>query len=266
MASSLSVTPNQQILSNSTTYIDLLGVNVGLTRMAGESSTAFAERVRRAAVLDRTASYRGLMNEICLQFGIEMFEAISLNGPIDAEVLVTLAGVQLLSIGGASSFQFPICEVDVDGFWRWKSLSDVVAAINQTTPWTAALLCPDGPAFQLVLQNNSVLALNEPISGQSVKLKNRNLVPASESFNQPVPAYTSDGSILIFSTPLPSGVTVTYRHIVSPYALIASPVFLMSMLDPNFGAIAQTPAGDITYQTKELLNELLKRDASYWTL
>src|SRR5690242_6419545 len=111
MASSITVPTSGQTLANSTTYIDLLGVQVGLTRMAGESSMAFSERVHRAAISDRSASYRGLMNEIALQFGLEMFEAIELSGPIDVEVSVSLRGLRLVSIGGAESFLFPLATV-----------------------------------------------------------------------------------------------------------------------------------------------------------
>lgn len=266
MPSSLTISPSQQTLANSTTYIDLLGVTVGLSRTPGETSMAFSERVRRAAVSDRSASYRGLMNEICLQFRLEMFEAIAINGPIDTEVSVSLEGVRLMTVGGTQSFLFALCSVDVDGFWQWKTLSDIVAAINSTNGWSASLQCPDGPAFQLAQQNNVVLALNESITGQTVQLANPYLIPGTEIFNQSVPAYTRNGSLLTFATPLPSNVQITYRYLATPYTLIGSPAFLMSMLDPAFGRIAQTEDGDLTYQTKELVNELLQRDASYWTL
>jgi hypothetical protein len=266
MSSSLTIQASQQLLANSTTYIDLLGVTVGLTRMAGESSVSFSERVRRAAISDRSASYRGLMNEICLQFGLDLFEAIEINGPIDTEVSVSLAGVRLMTAGATQSFLFPLSSVDPDGFWKWASLSDVVAAINASVTWQAALKCQDGPSFQLVQQNNVVLALNESITGQIVQLKNPYLIPGTEVFNQSVPPYALAGSVLTFASPIPSGINITYRHLVAPYTLIGSPVFLMSMLDPEFGQLAKTSDGDLTYQTKELVNELLQRDASYWTL
>jgi hypothetical protein len=51
-------------LMNSMTYVDLLGILVGLTRMPGEASDVFLDRVTRAGVLRRTPDYVGLMNEL----------------------------------------------------------------------------------------------------------------------------------------------------------------------------------------------------------
>ena len=268
---------------NSTTYIDLLGILAGLDRMQGESSTDFADRIARAAVLPRGADYIGLMNEICLQFGFDLLPAISLAATGGVNVTVDLAGVHLQ--WGATALTVPIVAMGPDDFWEWRLLSDVVADLNANSTGlntdlynesvynqsdsqsVATLLIPDGPAFQLVRQSNLLNVIGEDISGQMVKLANPGLVIGTESFNQTVPNHvvTSD-SVMRFDSPVPAGTKVTYQYQVYPYSLLASPVFLLGMMDSQLGTLAVTAAGKLVYQMREFVQELATADCSYWAV
>jgi len=250
-------------LVNSTTYVDLLGFLVGLERMPGEPSDVFAARVARAGALSRTANYVGLMNELHLQFGFDLSQAISIDDPATYTVWVDLAGVHLRA--GSISVDSPLTTIDVDGFWAWRMLSAVVADLNAAAGVGATLLVDDGPAFQLPNQANTMLAVAEPISGQIVQLAHQGLQAGTEVFNVPVQAYTvSDGSTLLFKQALPAGVRVTYQYQVVPYALISSPVFLIGMADPNLAVIAAIPGGGMAYQMSEFIQALANQDLSYW--
>jgi hypothetical protein len=251
--------------ANSTTYIDLLGLLVGLSRMRGETSSAFSQRVRQATVLDRSASYIGILNECLLQFGLTLMPAIALTGPADLTIQADLMGVHLDSETADLHYTTPLVTVDLDNFWVWRALSDVVQDLAAQAGCTATLLVPDGPAFQIARQSNTILAVAEAIDGQTVRLANTGFLPGTESFSNPVGPYSvEENSILSFQSPVPPNTTVTYQFRVSPYALLTSPVFLMNMRDPQLSTLAVGPNGQLVYQCQEFVQDLVSQDASYW--
>jgi hypothetical protein len=256
---------------NSTTYIDLLGVLVGLDRLPGEPADVFADRLYKAASLDRGVDYVGLMNALTLELGLELSELISLERiPADetdtdltCAVSVDLAGVHIE--WGDTRLTSPLMTVGPDDFWQWRLLSDVVADLNNARGLQASLLGVDGPAFQLARQSSVLLAVGEAIDGQTVRLAHPGLVAGTETFNQPVPQYAVESdSVLFFNDPLRAGTRVNYQYRVYPYSLIGSPVFLMSMLDPLLGTLAVSTNGTLIYQMKEFAQELVANDRSYW--
>ena len=258
------VTMKGAATANSTTYVDLLGVLAGLERNSGETAADFADRIARASVLPRGADYIGLINELCLQLGFEIEPAIHIEADGGVVLRVTLSGVH--AAWGSSILLVPILEIGPDSFWAWRSLSDVVADLN-ASGLAATLLVPDGPAVQLVRQTNLLPVVGENISGQFVKLAHPGLVDGTQLFNQPVPAYTIQAdSVLFFAAPLPAGTRVTYQYQVYPYDLLACPVFLLGLLDPELGTLAVTPEGKLVYQMREYVQELATNDRSYWAV
>jgi len=248
---------------NSTTYADLLGILVGLTRMPGETSDLFLDRVTRAGVLKRTPDYVGLMNELHLQFGFDLSLAISIACTDPYTLSVDLAGVHLTS--ALAMVNSPLMTIGPEDFWEWRMFSDIVADLNAATGVTATLLVDDAPAFQLPYQSNTMLAVAEPISGDLVRLAHSGFQLGTESFNMPVPSYSlRSDSVLEFTTAVPTGAFISYRYKVNPYTLIASPVFLISMMDPNLSAAAATPDRGVAYQVMEFVQELVENDPSYW--
>ena len=248
---------------NSTTYVDLLGILVGIERMPGEESGVFAERVARAGVLKRTADYVGLMNELHLQFGFDLSRAISIESETAYDLWVDLAGVHLRS--SFASVDSPRMVIDAEGFWEWRALSQIVTDLNTAGGVTAALLIDDAPAFQLPSQSNTMLAVGEPIQGSLVQLAHPGFQPGSEAFSAMVPKYSVRAdSVLEFDHDLPTGMRISYRYKLTPYTLITSPVFLLSTVDPNLGVLATAPDGNMAYQMREFIQELAGKDRSYW--
>jgi hypothetical protein len=248
---------------NSTTYVDLLGILVGLERMQGETSGVFAERVARAGVLKRTADYVGLMNELHLQFGFDLSRAISITSANPYDLWVDLAGVHLRS--GFASVDSPLVAIGPEDFWEWRALSQIVTDLNTAGGVTATLLIGDAPAFQLPSQSNTMLVVGEAIQGSLVHLAHPGFQSGSEAFSALVPKYSVRAdSVLEFDHDLPTGMRISYRYKLTPYTLISSPVFLLSMVDPNLGAVASAPDGAMAYQMREFIQELAGKDRSYW--
>jgi hypothetical protein len=168
-------------------------------------------------------------------------------------------------VWGNNTLVVPIVEIGPDDFWAWRSLSAVVADLN-INGLAATLLVPDGPAFQLVQQSNRMSVIGEDITGQFIKLQNPGLIVGTELFNQAVPAYTFTNGVLFFATPIPDGTRVNYQYQVSPYDLLACPVFLLGLQDSELGTLAVTPAGKLVYQMREYVQELATSDRSYWAV
>lgn len=245
---------NEIVLNNSTSYVDLLGIQSGLERIPGESTHSFADRVAQSAVLERDASYVGQMNELMLQLGFTLQEAVVIEAP--GEISVDLNGIHTLGLS------IPLVEIDVDNFWRWRTLSEVVADLNAAGA-VATLLIEDGPAFQLCRQSNTLQRLRQPVDGQTLVLDGP-LVSDSLSFNRSVPSYTVQGTLVRFTSPVPAGTEATYKFRPESFKLVSSPVFLMSMVDSALGTLAVDTNGPLVYQMREFVQEMMERDRSYW--
>ncbi|HZU27482.1 MAG TPA: hypothetical protein VFA04_18280 [Bryobacteraceae bacterium] len=109
------------------------------------------ERIRRAASMARGGNYVGMMNEL----GLQMSRAINITDDTgDFQLDVSIAGVHLKNAHLETTI--PILSLTADDFWQWSQISDVVAAINATGHFTAALTGDDGPALTLARQSNTL--------------------------------------------------------------------------------------------------------------
>lgn len=247
--------------TNSTTYADLIGVQVGLSRLTGETANEYVKRLEYAINLTRTHPYAGSLNEVNLQLGLEPALYISLNLPVDTIVISTIAGITI-----GSNPIVPLLDFDPDSMWNWRMLSTVVGDLNAINIGIATLLVEDGPAFQIARQTNSLFIFGESISTSlQVQLEHVGIQVGTEKFNQIVPTYTltSDG-LLTFTAPPSLGTTITYNYIVTPYSLVGSPASLIGLTDPGFATIAKTPNGLIAYQAREFVQSIMSIDRSYW--
>lgn len=255
--------------SNSTTYADELGVQIGLPRLPGEDSESYIKRLKLATRIDTSQDYVGLLNEITLQLGLTTSNLISLTSITGNPLLVTVAltGIVLKDSITLVTQTVPIVTVDIDDAWTWLLLSDVVAAINAGSLATATLLGSDNPTVQLAKQSNTITVIAQPISGQNVSLGYNGIIVGSELFNIPVPSYTlNTNGTIIFSAPVSQGTAITYQRLVWPYGLIGGDVGLISLLDPAVFTMAQGPNGTIVYQILEAMQTIMQQDQSYWSV
>jgi hypothetical protein len=258
----MTYTPNitQLQITNSTTYIDLIGIQVGLPRLTGETADQYVKRLEYAVNLTRTHPYVGSLNEVNIQLGVEPALYISLNLSANTIVTSSIAGVVV-----GSNAAVPLLTFDPDTSWDWRLLSDVVNDLNTVTPNIATLLVTDGPAFQLARQTNSLYSFNENIVGDQVQLQHSGVQVGTEVFNQVVSAYTlTESGMLTFAVAPPNNTTITYNYVVTPYSLVGSPVALISLTDPEFASIAETTSGVLAYQASEFVQAIMNIDRSYW--
>lgn len=254
-------TPNvtQIQKTNSTTYADTLGLQLGLDRLQGETSTQYLKRLEFAAKLRREHPYEGALNEMTLQLGFEPTAYVRLSTIGATIVNISIGGVV---IGNHPSI--PLVTFDNDSMWKWRMLSDVVADINAITP--ATLLVADGPAFQLARQSNSLWSFSEDIAGTQIQLQQMaGIVVGSELFNQTVPSYTlTAAGLLTFAAEVPQATQITYNYIVTPYDVVGSPVVLIGLKDPEFASVAAAPNSSLAYQVREFIQSIMLTDRSYW--
>ena len=241
---SIVFSPAQITPYNSTTYVDLLGILVGLRRLTGESAATFMERIRTAAAADRGVNYIGVLNELSIDLNLPLTQAIHIEddtGSFTANV--SIAGLTISNVNLTTTI--PLVNFTPDGFWKWSMLSALVSAINATGHFTAGLLSSDGPSLTLARQTNHLLVAGESIGGQTVKLQQAAFIQGSESFSNLVPSYTvaPDGQTLCFSAPVPDGTAITYRFRQCPYDVVAASVGLFSLTDPAQSSLTLSSAG-----------------------
>jgi hypothetical protein len=256
-------TPNvtQLTETNSTTYADITGLQFGLPRLLGETSDHYVKRLEYAANLTRTAPYPGALNQINLALGLEPAPYIRLQfASIPYIVTSSIAGVVI-----NNNPAIPLLTFDQDTMWDWQMLSQVVANMNLLNGVTATLLVPDGPAFQLARQTNSLWSFSEAVTGIQYQLQQSGVIVGSELFNQSVPTYTlTDAGLLTFSSQPQSDTEITYNYIVGPYNMVGSPVALIGLTDPEFASVAETSNGVLAYQVAEFVQNIMATDLSYW--
>lgn len=253
-------TPNvpQIQQANSTSYVDTVGLQIGLDRLQGETTLNYLKRLEAATKLQRNHPYEGAFNEMNLQLGFQ--PQVYINLPSVTGILsVSIAGVVI-----GSHAPIPLLTFDNDSMWRWRMLSSVVSDINVITP--ATLLATDGPAFQLARQTNSLWSFAENISGTKIQLsQNSGIQVGSEMFNINPPAYTlTTTGILTFSTEVPAGTQITYNYIVTPYDVVGAPVAMIGFTDPEFASVAATSNNALAYQVREFIQSIMRTDRSYW--
>lgn len=267
--SSLPIVVNVVTETNSTTYADELGVLIGLSRLPGEDAESYVKRLKTATKVDTSQDYVGLLNEITLQLGLSVSNMISLTSytgnPLT--VVCALTGIVLTDTITQATQTIPIVLVDIDNAWTWYLLSDIVVAVNSGSVATASLLVADGPTTRLAKQSNILTVIAQPITGQNVNLRYTGIIQSSIVFNISVPSYTMNiNGTLIFSSPLPAGVQITYQRLVWPYSIIGGDVGILSLLDPAVQTMAQGNNGTIVYQVLEAVQTIVGEDLSYWAV
>lgn len=250
---------------NSTTYADLLGVMLGLPRLPRENSQDYFARLSKAGHCDRTHDYMGVIDEINLELGLKTYKAISIYGQ-EANVIVTIAGVVIKDPAGIiPDVTSPLMNLDVDGIWTWRMMSEIVDDIKASGTYQAALIGEDAPAIQLAKQDNVLTSLAQPLNGQHFNLGRTGIILGSELFSVPVPPYElhTDG-ILQFSQVVPTGTQITYQYRVWPYYLVASEAAVLGLMEPDIAKVALTPSNTLVYQIQEYIQAIMRQDLSYW--
>lgn len=245
-------------VSNSTSYADVLGLQIGLDRLQGETTPTYLKRLEAAVRLRREHPYEGALNEVSLQLGFAPAPYISLNVAAGIVITSSIAGITV-----GSHPTVPLLSFDNDTMWKWRMLSDVVSDLNLYVQ--ATLLVADGPAMQIARQTNSLWSFSESVAGVQTQLLNTGIIVGSELFNQSVPSYTlTSNGLITFSVEPNSGTEITYNHISAPYDLVGSPVSMIGFTDPEFASVAAMSNSALAYQVREFIQAIMLIDRSYW--
>jgi len=248
---------------NSLTYVDLLGVLVGLERLPGERSDQFYERILSAARLERSSTYVGLLNEINLRLGLKLFHCLEISGDKVFEFTVTDSRARVVTDDGQWESQLFV--VEPDGYVSWRTLDDIAQELSESG-LSVKVLTP-GPALWLARQSNVFRQVNEPITGIRHRLAKAYPIPSSLVLTGTPETYTFLNQLVIeFPSPVRENATASYLYRVCPYRAVGSKVRLMSPLDPSFTDYALTRDRKLTYQARELVSELARIDQSFWGL
>jgi hypothetical protein len=262
----MSVTTTDIRPVNSTTYVDVAGLQLGLQRLPQEDAGTYLDRLYRATTATRDHTYQGTINEIALNLGLQVRRGLLIES-ISSGLLIQSSIGGLVLTNGSSVKTFPLMTIDGDTMWKWRMLSDLVSDINSTGWATSTLLIDDAPALTLAKQANVFLALQESISGARVQLEHGHVFPDSLRFNLATPNYGLDATagMIVFASEPPQGLQVNYQYLETPLYMVVGDVAAFSLLDPNLDAVALTPSHSLVYQLREALQQVLLIDRSYWS-
>lgn len=250
--------------TNSTTYADIVGVQLGVGRLPGETADTYLDRLYHVAYNRRDHSLEGTIDEIAFHLGLQVRPGLMIV-PSDPTTIITTAAGQMVIQEGTQKTTIVMVSIDPDNFWNWRMLSSVAADVNALTHCTATLLIPDVPSSQLVRQTSLNYSVAENVSSISNQLKHSGIQIGSEQFNVAVPSYTlrADGSLVFASAP-PANTLISYIYNLSPFPLVCSEVATFSLMDPALKASAKCPDGSLVHQIREYVQAILIQDPSYW--
>jgi hypothetical protein len=259
-------TSNQIQQVNSLTYVDVAALNLGLSRLPGESSAAFLQRCYQATTRRRDHSYEGMQDEICLQLGLKQWAGISISSTATDLVIAARIGLVSLATAGQTT-NVPTVTMAADSYWVWRNLSDVVADLNKISGITAKLIGSDGPALQIARQSNLFTVVNESITDQHQNLAHGNIIASSLTFNMGTSGYnlTPQSGSLTLNGAVSTGLTVSYQYIGLPYNLVCSELGLFGLTEPSLATVGVSSDNVLAYQLREAVQAVMSADPSYWT-
>jgi hypothetical protein len=250
---------------NSLTYADVVGLNVGLTRMQGEDSVAFLERCYLSTTCRQDSTYEGEQDQICLQLGLSQWAGISISST-DSSMTITVCIGLVTVVQNGVTYNIPTVTMAPDDYWVWRMISDVVNDLNAITGVTAVLAGPDGPALQIAKQSNLFTVPSEAITMTDQLLANANVIASSLTFSVAPGSYVFNPQTgeLIFSGTLPPGLSVAYQYIAMPYNLVCSELGLFGLVEPSLATVGVSSDNVLAYQLREVVQAVMNADPSYW--
>ena len=248
---------------NSTSYADVVGLQLGLPRFVGETTTKYLVRLANASRYRRDSSYEGLLEELSLALGLNVYQKITVTAA--GALIKTGFGLITITIG-SNVHKVPTCVMNADTYLVWRKLSDIVVDLNAIPGVTATLLGEDGWGQQIAVQSNVYLVVGEKVDQQSMSLAHTGILLETVLFSQTLTSsYTLNpaGQLLLSDVP-PAGLTVTYQYQVNPYNIVCSDVGLFSLTDPAIATSCVNGSGVLAYQIREFINAVMSQDRCYW--
>ena len=247
---------------NSTSYIDIIGLLIGETRLPNEGASQFARRLESIAKARKDHSYEGCLEQISSELGFATAPYITITSTDpNAVISFTFTGLSLIS--SSENLLIPIANIAGDSMWEWISISDMAANINTSRTFTAEVLI-DGWGFHIARQSNIFLVESEPITSQYQTLQHTNYVAGSGFISSSSLTFNVVNNVIQMNKVPGDGVTFSYQYQVLPYDIVGSPVACVGLTDPGFATAAVQTNGAVVYQVREFIQQIMANDLSYW--
>lgn len=250
-------------LRNVFNQFDEHGLIVGLNRLQGETNWEFKRRILDVFVHRANSSYRGLINGITRELGLELFFPIIINPKINLTDGSFFAPDPYIQFDGVwlylySDYRNNVLDFKIDRFMpggNFELLRRLVDFVNKTTFFEAGLIADNYEnlrSMTLVNQSNRIRIIGESVVPTTkVKLKNERIVPGSITSNDftvfrkevnnmsllttPGTYYVNYRKGIITFSQIPSiGTSIDYSYNVYPFIPLASPVILHDINNDNF--------------------------------
>lgn len=238
------------------------GLVVGLPRLRGEPNWQYKRRILDVFANRAGAHYRGLVNGITRELGLELFSPMQLNPRRSLSTGKFFAPDPYIQFDGVwiylySDYAGGVLDHKIDryaGGGNYEHLGRLVDFINQTTYFEASLESPDYyylKSMTIINQSNRLLATAPLEPSPKQKLPNSRIVESSVLFsdletlhikasdasqvNQPGEYYldTHNGILTTHRAP-PADASARYEYTEFPFKPLASPVILHNINDDNF--------------------------------
>ncbi len=260
------------------------GQLIGVSRIPGESTPDYFDRLHMRAQYPTHAGYPGYLNSLVQDLGFEHYGAVRLDWSgyePSGRPRVICDGVRLLLYSDYLDDDHRILDLDID-LRKLQDTQALVDKINQESKVFSATLLKKGstPAFLLKTQDNWQWEQEDLLVTTRRKLKRANLIRSlvffadREAFRIEFEDETAlmaqgdfkidydSGAIFSISPPRYRS-RILYRWWEFPYTLLAADVGVVPIWYPNFQDHI-FPAGLPTAFGLELVRELIKASPAFW--
>lgn len=290
-------------INNTFNQFDEHGLLSNLSRIRGETNWAYKRRIINVFVNQANSTYRGLINGITRELGLELFCPIKIQpktSSVDgrffaADPYIKFDGVWLYLYSDLAN---NVLELKIDRFEPGGNCEHVyrlVNFINQHSTYFEAFLEPNidplTRSMTIINQSNREYIANETIvESTKIQLKNNHLVPGTLAFSD-IKAFIKEvdsssvvtnpgdyhvdylrGIITTNVVPVPASI-VDYQYTIYPFCPLASPVILHDINNDNFKIkmFKQVLQDDGTNEHGlpteigvDIINELISVSPMYW--
>ena len=291
----------EQKVKNIFNSLDEHGVLLGLPRLKGEPNKQYKQRLLDVGVNKANSSYSGLLNGINRELGIGVYDAVNITQhTVVAPEYMPMIKVDHATLVLYEDYSTGLVDTSIELYNKnantyKRTLSEVVAAINASTYFSATLLDSTKEyeeSLVLMHQDSNIEVFSEDIPSSNIfYLQNPKAIEETVSFSDIGVFYRKvahpdisamepgdyhidygTGKVSVKSMPSGSG-AISYKYTGIPFTLKASiavlkdvndPVmqdrFLDQYIAPDGTQYGSLPSSDYI----DLVREAMKKKSLYW--
>jgi len=297
------ITPDNFLIPRTVwNQFDEHGLIAGISRNRGESNREIRRRIYDAWVNIANSSYRGLVNGITRELGLELYYPVRIDPKISTATGKFFAPDPYIKFDGVNLYLYSdyinnVLDYQLDRFepgGNLEKLGWLVDFINSTTYFEASLtdtLYKNNTSMVVINQSNRFTHEQALDASTKTKLKYKHIIPGSILFTgdddvikrEVVSAadvsslgkyhinYT-EGIITTWTIPALEA-SIRYDYVIYPFKPVSSPIIIHDLNSDNFKVklFGQILLDDGTYEHGlptelgvDFLNELLTVVPMYW--